>query len=102
MYLIEIFLPLCDLAKNPFPQQLFSATRDELVVEFGGLTAYSRTPVVGLWSDKEGNVVRDDVVIYEVIAERWDRSWWVPYQRTLEKRFAQEKMMIRSHEVSML
>jgi hypothetical protein len=102
MHLIEIFLPMYDPKGERFPQSLYADTRDELVEHFGGLTAHSLTPVAGLWTSPEGEVVRDDVIIYEVIAERVERSWWSRYRKTLEERFAQAQLMVRSNEIALL
>jgi hypothetical protein len=102
MHLIEIFLPMYDPNGTRFPQNLYAATRDELVSRFGGLTAHSLTPVVGLWEDEGGNVIRDDVIIYEVIAERVERSWWSEYRKKLKGRFAQAELVVRSNEITLL
>ena len=44
--------------------------RDELIKTYGGLTAYARAPATGYWN-KEASpsapVVRDDIVVYEVL-----------------------------------
>lgn len=102
MQLIEIFLPVYDQNGVELPAPLYARTRDELVERFGGLTAHSRTPAHGLWRTEEGEVVRDDVVVYEVIAERVERRWWSDYRKTLERRFAQQALMVRSNEIRLL
>lgn len=59
-------------------------------------------PLSGLWTTPEGDVVHDDVIVYEVIAERVERAWWSGYRKTLEQRFAQRALVVRSNEISLL
>lgn len=96
VYLIEILLP----ARSH--KLAYAQTRDELVERFGGLTAHSLAPVAGLWEDEKGNVVQDDIIIYEVITARVEKAWWADYRRTLERRFEQTELVIRSNEIDML
>lgn len=102
MQLIEIFLPVYDESGAELPAPLYARTRDELVARFGGLTAHSRAPAHGLWRTEEGDVVRDDVVVYEVIAERLEPRWWADYRKVLEQRFDQQELMVRSNEIRLL
>ena len=102
MHLIEILLPLCDNEGRPFPVERFGEVRRELIDHFGGLTAFIRNPAEGLWEAADGERVRDEVVIFEVMADWIDRSWWRDYRATLEKRFRQDEIVIRSAEVERL
>lgn len=102
MHLIEIFLPVYGREGTRFPQKLYATTRDELVSRYGGLTAHSLTPVAGLWESDDGEIVRDDMIVYEVLAERVEKSWWQQYRKTLESRFDQTRLLVRSNEVSLL
>jgi hypothetical protein len=102
MHLVEIFLPKYDAAGSEFPHALYARTRDELLEQFGGLTAHSLMPLSGLWTTPEGEVVHDDVIVYEVIAERVERSWWSGYRKKLEQRFSQRALVVRSNEISLL
>ena len=52
---------------EPFEQKLFADLRDELAERFGGITAYTRAPVRGVWQEIE-QVVRDDLISYEIMA----------------------------------
>ena len=102
MHLIQLLLPLYDNDNQPLPKGLFSDVRHELIERFGGLTAYTRAPVDGLWLEDGEHAVRDDLVIYEVIAPELDQAWWQGYRTSLERRFRQEKLLIRAHRVSLL
>jgi hypothetical protein len=102
VHLIEILLPLYGNDGQPLPAAHFGAVREELVEHFGGLTAFTRSPAEGLWESGEGERVRDEVVIFEVMADWIDRSWWRAYRAGLERRFGQEEIVIRAREVERL
>jgi hypothetical protein len=102
MHLVQLLLPLYDNGGRQFPQALYLQTRSELVERFGGLTAYTRAPVRGLWQDSGQETVRDDLVIYEVMTEELDMAWWGQYRTWLEARFEQERIVVRAHDVRML
>ena len=101
MYVIEIFLPLHGEDGQPFAAAMFGEVRRELVERFGGLTAFTRSPAEGLWED-EGEVTRDDIVIFEVMAEQLDRGWWSAFRKRLEERFEQDVIVVRARDVVML
>lgn len=102
MYLIQIFLPLYNNAKEPLPKTLFGQTRDELMNRFGGLTAYTRSPASGLWQENQQHTTHDDLVTYEVMVNTLDEQWWHDYRTTLEDRFQQESLIVRAQEVKLL
>jgi len=102
MHVIEIFLPLQRNDGSPQPRELFGKVRKELVEKFGGLTAYSRAPAEGLWERDEGSVDKDAIVIFEVMAESLDRSWWAGYRARLEQMFEQDAVVIRCAEIERL
>ena len=102
MLLIEILLPVDDNAGKPFPRESFDRVRSELTARFGGVTAFVRAPASGLWRDDEGRVRRDDVVIFEVMAESLDEAWWRGYRSELERRFAQDEIVVRAVEARRL
>ena len=104
-HLVQILLPVFDNAGKPLAHSLFAAVREELTERFGGLTAYTRAPAEGLWKDDDaddGETTRDDVVVYEVMTESIDSGWWREYRGELERRFAQEVIVVRAHEVRLL
>jgi hypothetical protein len=102
IHLVQLLLPLFDNAGRPFPAAHYTAVRDELTERFGGLTAYTRAPAQGLWQEPEGPPKRDDIVVYEVMTDTLDRDWWREYRRTLERRFAQDELVVRIQEVERL
>ena len=95
-FLVQILLPLYDNDGVPFGEETFAPTRAELLERFGGVTAYQRAPARGLWKTDEGDVARDDVAVFEVMAEELDRAWWTRYRGTLERRFRQDTIVIRA------
>jgi hypothetical protein len=102
MHLIQLLLPLYDNDGQPLSKSLFDEVHHELIKRFGGLTAYTRAPANGLWLEDGEHAVRDDLVIYEVMAPKLERAWWQDYRTSLEVRFRQEHVMIRAHRVSLL
>ncbi|MBA1279615.1 MULTISPECIES: hypothetical protein [Pseudomonadaceae] len=102
MHLIQLLLPLYDNDGQALPKSLFAEVRDELMQQFGGLTAHTRAPVNGLWLEDDNAAVRDDLIIYEVLAPELNRSWWSDYRTSLETRFRQEQVLIQAHPVERL
>ena len=98
MYLIELLLPLYDNDGRAFGAEPFDRVRAELAETFGGVTAFQRSPAIGVWKDDRGEVSRDEVAVFEVMAKRLDRAWWARYRTTLERRFSQEKIVARATE----
>jgi hypothetical protein len=95
-FLIHILLPLYDNEGVRFGEDAFATTRAELLERFGGVTAYQRAPARGLWKTDDGAVARDDLAVFEVMAEDLDREWWAGYRRALEARFRQDAIVIRA------
>jgi hypothetical protein len=101
MYLVQLLLPIYDNNKRAFPRAYFDQVRHELTHRFGGITAFVRSPAVGLWKEDE-DVTRDDVLMFEVMAEHLDDGWWKRYRQKLEKSFRQENIVVRALEVTKL
>ena len=101
MHLIQILLPLYDNAGMPLPRAHYAKVQEELADAFGGLTAFTRAPAEGQWRD-EGETKRDDIVVFEVMAERLDETWWGTYRKELERRFRQESIVIRAQGMQLL
>ena len=101
-HLVQLLLPLYDNAGQAIPASHFAAVSAELTERFGGLTAYTRAPAQGLWSESDGTAKRDDIVVYEVMTEALDRDWWRSFRRSLERRFEQDEIVIRSQSMERL
>jgi hypothetical protein len=101
MHLVQILLPLSDNEGNRFLRNLYARVRTELTERFGGLTAFTRAPAEGLWSEG-GETTRDEIVILEVMTNDLDRDWWRAYRRELEVRFRQDVVVIRAQAIEPL
>ena len=102
MHLVQILLPLYDNGGEPFRQSEYVHVRDELTERFGGITTYVRSPAEGLWKETPTMMVRDDIVIYEVMTERLDRGWWRGYREKLAVRFRQDMLIVRVSQVELM
>jgi hypothetical protein len=96
MYLIQLLLPLYDNQQQRFPREFHDQVKAELTEQFGGVTIYMRAPATGLWKEDSSKIVKDDIVIYEVMDQGLDRVWWQHYRETLEARFEQEVIIARA------
>jgi hypothetical protein len=96
VFLIEFFLPTSDNDGSPFPRDEFDRIRRELTERFGGVTAFTRSPATGLWTDETGQVRPDELFSFEVMAETLDRNWWHEYRKQLGQRFHQEEIVMRA------
>ncbi|HEX6588612.1 MAG TPA: hypothetical protein VF039_06285 [Longimicrobiales bacterium] len=95
MRLVELLLPVRDNDGVAFGREPYDAVRRELTDAFGGVTAHLRAPAAGLW-DEGDEVVRDDIVIFEVMVDDVDARWWRDYRVSLERRFRQDEIVIRA------
>jgi len=101
MHLVQLLLPLYNNSGIQFEQKLYTEVRNELVDRFGGITAYTRAPVHGLWQESE-QLVRDDLIIYEIMVEKLEEEWWRGYREILENRFQQLSLVVRAHQILLL
>jgi hypothetical protein len=99
-HLVQILLPVFDPDGHDMTAGDFGHVRNELVDRFGGATAFTRAPAESVWDSGE-RTVRDDIIVVEVMTEL-DKTWWSDYRRTLERRFRQQVIVIRHHEVELL
>jgi hypothetical protein len=102
MFLVQIFVPLSDPSGKRFPRDEYERLERDLTSKFNGFTAYPRAPATGLWKNSDAAVERDELVVYEVVAESIDRNWWQEFRTSLEHRMRQEKILIRSQEINIL
>lgn len=101
MYVVQLLLPLFDNEGRRFPNAVMAEIRESLVSRFGGVTAFSRTPAEGVWSN-DGRRVHDDIILVEVMATSLDRAWWREFRRQMEGKLRQEAIIVRAHEVDQL
>ena len=95
------FLPLNDNDGRPLGTEKFAAVREQLTARFGGLTAFSRSPAQGTTSEG-GKTVHDEIIVFEVMAETLDASWWKSYRLQLEREFRQDEIVVRASTVTLL
>jgi hypothetical protein len=102
VFLVEFFLPVFDNSGAHFPKEDFVRVRTELTERFGGVTAFMRSPAMGLWADDSGEVRHDDLVSFEVMTGTLDRDWWRNYREQLAKRFRQQEILMRATSSELL
>src|SRR4030081_3652778 len=101
MHLVELLLPLHDNSGQPFRAEKYAEVRQRLMERFGGLTAFTRSPAQGTTTES-GRPVHDDIVVFEVMTEALDASWWGEYRLHLEREFRQDQIVIRASTVTLL
>lgn len=97
MHLVQILLPVQDVSRERYETVLRTLTD-----RFGGVTAYSRAPAAGLWMEKPGKPVHDDIMVYEVMVESLDARWWREYRASLEGLFQQQELVVRALPIERL
>ena len=104
MVLIQLLLPTTfpNGSASPDAMAALAETRRELSEAFDGLTAYVRSPAKGVWTAPDGHTEQDDVVMVEVVTDRFDRSWWRSYADRLATRFRQEIVHVRAMPIELL
>jgi hypothetical protein len=102
--LIQLLLPttLPDRTASQEASAALTETRRELTERFEGLTAYLRSPAKGVWTAPDGHPEQDDVVMLEIVTDRFDRAWWRTYTDTLARRFEQETVHVRAIPIELL
>jgi hypothetical protein len=94
MHLVQILLPRADNTGRGFPREDFDRVKQQLASRFDGVTAYLQAPAEGLWRQGASSE-NDEIVIFEVMVEKIDLSDWRNRRAELEKRFRQDKVIIR-------
>ncbi|TGQ04887.1 MULTISPECIES: hypothetical protein [unclassified Mesorhizobium] len=101
MYLVQILLPRSDNQGQPFPGREFDRLKEELAARFEGVTAYLQAPAQGLWKDG-GETESDEIVVFEVMTPTVDISDWQRRRGDLERRFRQDKIVVRYSKIMLL
>jgi hypothetical protein len=102
MHLVQVLLPLYDNDGHAFEEALHLHVETAFTEKFGGVTAYVRSPAEGAWHGPSGAKRHDEIVIFEVMTARLDRSWWRKIRRDLARTFKQEQLVIRTHPIEIL
>jgi inorganic pyrophosphatase len=90
---LELLVPETDAEGIKFPKRYYRDLEKELIEQFGGLTAYQRTPVKGMWQDK-GNFTQQSMFIYELLLPKIEQAYWQRLKQKLEKKFGQKEILI--------
>ncbi|MDR6659031.1 hypothetical protein J2W51_001573 [Tardiphaga robiniae] len=101
MCLIEVFLPLSYNDGKKIERSKFVDLEENLISNFGGVTVYARSPAFGSYDDGEQRQ-RDEIVVVEVMTEKFDREWWLKLREELERSFEQKEILIRFSSISQL
>ena len=101
MNLVQILLPIRNNDGQAFGKSLFDEVRTDLADHFGGVAAYMRAPATGIWEDN-GEQVKDDVVIFEVMVDHIEREFWRLYRLELQEKFEQDVVVVRAQKMEML
>jgi hypothetical protein len=101
MHLVELLLPLQDNSGKPFGAEKYDEVRQRLTERFGGLTAFTRSPAQGTTTES-GKPLHDEIIVFEVMTEELDVSWWGNYRLHLERDFRQDQIVIRASTIALL
>lgn len=99
---IEIFIPVFDEKGKPFPEKFYRKIKKKLTDDFGGMTAYTQMPADGIWKDEKEKEVKDQIVVYEVMASKIDKAYWKAYKTKLSVLFKQNDLVIRQSDTGLL
>ena len=101
MNLIQILLPVEGKNGEPLPRRTFDDVQAELTERFGGVTAFVNAPAHGIWR-KAGSEEHDRVILFEVMTDELDVSWWSEFRERLERAFLQEEVVVRAMPITRL
>jgi hypothetical protein len=77
--------------------------RTELTERFGGVTAFLQAPAAGAWKEAgDEPIEREELVLFEVMADSLDRDFWRGYRAKLEERFRQKEILVRAMATDVL
>lgn len=100
--LLQMLLPLYDNRGHAFSPKFYSAVKKKLAEKFGGVTMYAQAPASGLWKETADKLVKDQVVVYEVMTSAIDALFWKDYKEHLQKQFRQAELVIRGLDIGLL
>ncbi|MFI5452940.1 inorganic diphosphatase [Pedobacter sp. UC225_61] len=97
---IELFIPVYSKKGKSFPKKYYSSLHQKLTDKFGGLTMYSRVPVTGFWKENSSATLKEDIIVYEVLASEIDEKFWDKLKKWALKTFNQDEIMIHVSSIS--
>lgn len=98
--LIQLLVPLYDGEGKRYPARYYSQLQRKLTDKFGGLTIYSRNPAEGFWKEGKSQTVKEEMLVYEVMAVEADPDFWQKLKFTLVEQFDQEEIVITCCKIS--
>jgi hypothetical protein len=101
MYVTELFLPLDRGHGSEVPDEEIQEIVTMLADRFGGATAFTPAPALGLWKSGK-TMAQDRIVIVEVMVDTLDVAWWSSCRAQLERRFLQDQVLIRAVRADVL
>jgi hypothetical protein len=101
MHLVQILLPLADNSGKAFAKDDFDRVKEELASRFEGVTAYLQAPAEGVWREGAGSK-SDDIIIFEIMTDEIDLPDWQNRRSELERRFRQDKVIIRYMPIAVI
>jgi hypothetical protein len=90
----QILLPLYEKGGKRIGRPLFRATAKALAKEFG--RRYRIHPRAGGRTLRGSGFDGDDIVVYEVMADKADRAFWRTRRCDLQKAFGQDEIVVRA------
>ena len=102
MQLVQVFVPVI-WKEDPsrFASEVGQVVQ-ELTERYGGATSFLRGAAQGLWKNDDGEVEADNVVVVEVQVSEVSIPWWSAFQTRLQRRFGQDEILVRYHDVHAL
>ncbi len=100
-HLVQILIPLMTGQGQRLTKSWYGEFIDELTERFGGATSFSRVPGEGFW-DGGNRTELDQIMVVEVMIERWDETYWLELKARLEKDLSQEEIIVRAWPMTKL
>lgn len=101
MHIVELFLPIVRGDGSEVSVDDLGRVLVHLTNQFGGATAFTRSPAAGLWQ-QGASIEHDRIVIIEVVVEAIEQQWWQEYRKAIEQEFKQERILIRATPCKLL
>jgi hypothetical protein len=101
--IVQLLLPTVDGEGVKVPLSKMRSLARELSDRFGGVTSFLRAPAEGLWQPHENAPAeKDDIVIFDVMAEDLDEAFWRSLRVRLKADLGQSEIIVRAQPVDLL